>query len=280
MFSRIILFPIIIAAAVVLYLMIFYYRDYYPPIFIVLVLLTTSVLMVEQKINEWWAGKRKMSADPSLRNFLYTYIPYYKGLTPQQRKDYEHELEKYMLKADFFAKLSDDLPDDIKALACIYPAIFSYQTGINLSKKYKTVVFYPHPFLTPDFSEEVHVSETNLEDGVFIYAIEHLHMGYRGSHFFNVAIYETACAWLNEHLEGRIVKEKCPDREEIFKLGTYGDDELSRYFGMPPANDAALLIHHFFVFPENLKKAMPELYESLVDIFGDYHVLTNKPIIY
>jgi Mlc titration factor MtfA (ptsG expression regulator) len=280
MLSRIIILPFVVAAGVILYLMIFNYRPDYPTVFIVLVFIITGILMGERRINEWWTDKRKRTSDPSLVNFLFNYVPYYRGLTPPSRKEFEHQLERYITRTDFFAKLSEELPDDIKVLACIYPTVLSYQTGIDLSKKYRTVVFYVHPFLTPEYSEEVHISEVNAEDGVFIFSIEHLQMGYRGSGFFNVAIYETAKAWLGEHIQGKNITERCPEREEVMSLAPYGDDELKRYCGMLPDNCSALLIHHFFVFPEELERKNPDVYNFLIGILGDHHVLSKKSFLY
>ena len=279
MLSRYILLPILLAAGVILYLMVFQFRPNYPPIFIGLIMAAAGVLMLERAINNWWLEKNPPTSDPALVNFLYNYIPYYRGLPPNLRKDYERLLEKIISKTEFYSRAGSDLSDALKALCCIYPAVFSFQTQTQLIKKFNTVVFYGHPFLTPNFPDQVHVSEVDFEDGVYIYTIDHLQLGYRGSAYFNTALYEAAKVWLSKYEGAETVREISPSVAEVLEASDYGEKELSAYCGMLPDDSTALLIHHFFTFPEQIERLYPEAYKKLTEILGDYHVLSKRPVI-
>ena len=280
MFSRIIMLPFGLLAAFSLYMMAFNQDFFYTITLSGSVVVIAAVLMLEKQINLWWTAKKPPKTHPALKNFLYSYIPFYRGLTVPQRTEFERRLELAESRMEVYSKTEQDLTDDVKTLSCIYPVILDFQTELKLDKKYHHVVLYGHPFLSPERMEHVHVSEFNHEDGVYIYCLEHLQLGFRSTQFFNIALYEAANAFLSLYKEGGEIKKHCKDRSQIFDLGSWTEKELAAYCGELPDVLPALLIHHFFIFPEKVKEKFPEAFKTLTGIFGDYHVLSEKPFVY
>ncbi|TVQ42365.1 MAG: hypothetical protein EA362_13360 [Saprospirales bacterium] len=272
--------PFGLLAAFSLYMMIFYQDFFYTITMSGSVIVIAGVLMLEKQINLWWTSKKPPKTDPQLKNFLYNYIPFYRGLAVPQRIEFERRLEIAESRMEVYSKTEEDISDDVKTLSCIYPIILDFRTELKLDKKYHHVVLYGHPFLSPERMEHVHVSEFNQEDGVYIYSLEHLQLGFRSTQFFNIALYEAANAFLSLYKQGYKIDNLCGDSSQIFELGSWSEKELAAYCGELPDVLPALLIHHFFIFPEKVKKQYPLAYETLSGIFGDYHVLSEKPFVF
>lgn len=278
MLSRYFLFPLIIAAGVLLYLMVWHYHPQYAYALIGVAFAITALLLIEDHINLWWTKKHPPKIDPGLKSFMMSYIPFYRGLPIDLREEFERDLELLERRMDFFAKTTEDLSDEIKALCCIYPTIFGFQkSSIDLSKKFKTVVLYLHPFLTPNIPDEVHVSELDTEDGVYIYTIDHLHLGFKSRHFFNIALYEAAQAFLYVSNKTEEFKEVCPKLSDLLKIGDYDSEELKIFCGILPDKTEAILIHHYFTYPELIQRHFPEAFKKLENEFGTYHILSQNP---
>lgn len=280
MLSRIIMFPFVIIAGYNLYQMVFDYRDHYPVIFIVCILIIAAIIMIEPQINLWWVKKKPPKTDPGLKNFLYNYIPFYRGLPHKLRGEFEIELALNEYRFEIFSKTDKDLSDDLKTLCCIYPTILDYNHQMGLSKKFSRAAIYAHPFLSPLNMEEVHISELHTEDGLFVYTFEHLQLGFRSPEFFNIALYEPAKAFLFMSEFREKLSPLCPDLEEILEAGPYDKTKLKAYCGVLPDDPEALLIHHFFTFPEKIKELAPDAFELLLEIFGDHHILSRNTVLF
>ena len=279
MFSRLLMFPFGLAAGFSLYMMAFNQNFFYADILIGSILVIAGLFMVENQINLWWAKKNPPKTDPALKNFLYNYIPFYRGLPVPMRTEFERRLDIAESRIEVYSKTEKDLSDDVKILSCIYLTILDFNQRLGLEKKFNHIVLYGHPFLSPERMENVHVSEFNKEDGVFIYSLEHLQLGFRSTQFFNIALYEAANAFLTLYKEREKIDILCDDRPKIYGLGIWSENELAAFCGELPDILPSVLIHNFFIFPEKVKELYPEAYSALVDIFGDYHVLSNKPML-
>jgi Mlc titration factor MtfA (ptsG expression regulator) len=279
MFSRILMLPFGLVAAFSLYTLVFNQDFFYTIILSGSILVIAGIFMVEKQINFWWSKKNPPKTDAALKNFLYNYIPFYRGLPVPMRTEFERRLDMAESRIEVYSKTEEDLSDDVKILSCIYPTILDFKHNLGLWKKFNHVVLYGHPFLSPERMEKVHISEFNKEDGVYIYSLEHLQLGFRNTNFFNIALYEAANAFLSLYPDRHKIHELCSDRDRIFNLGVWSIEELEAYCGELPDQLASILIHHFYIFPEKVKTDHQQAYEILVEIFGDYHVLTNKPII-
>lgn len=280
MLSRIIMLPFILTGGFSLYKMFFDYSDIYAFIFSGCVLMIAAILMIEPQLNVWWVEKKPPKTDPSLRNFLYNYIPFYRGLTYELRLQFEQMLAKNEYRFEVISKTDKDLSADIKTLSCIYPTILDFNHQLGLAKKVSRVALYAHPFLSPVEMEHVHVSELDFEDGIYVYTIEHLQLGFKSNRFFNIALYEPAKAFLMLSDYREKIAPVCPEIEEILTAGPYDSKALQAFCGLLPDDREALLIHHFFNHPDEVKKLFPEAFPILKEIFGDHHLLSKNPLLY
>ncbi|HRI00729.1 MAG TPA: hypothetical protein PK006_06720 [Saprospiraceae bacterium] len=189
--GRMLTIPLILVAIGLIYLG---FNNDEPNLYLIMptVLGAVALLIFRNQINTWSLSKWPMALESEEKIWLSSFFLPYKNLKGDQLKQFEEELAFQMYNAEFIPMGLEILPHELKLMSFAPKVFFKIHKIKNVNKLFIRVALYPHPFITPDF-ENVHISETNNEDGLLIFSLEQLQASYLfPNKFFNTAFYEWA----------------------------------------------------------------------------------------
>ena len=256
--SRILAMPFIIGALYVLYVTFVSQQTEHSYLLLPIGACLAAIYALHHQINLWWIKRFPQPFDQGIREMLFRCFPPYLEMSNPERMQFEQDLEIYLMQREFIGKEVESIPDDVKYCLCAYPVYFSQGGLKDVWYKYSRFVLYPHPFLSPTYNEDVHVSEHQREDGVFIFSIEQLIPGlFQPSVNYNIAMHEYAAVLLGERAFN---KASIPDQDHwgaMAKVGYPSKEQLEAYLGLPQNNSVQVLLTHFVSNKDLFKKRMP-----------------------
>lgn len=185
-----------------------------------LVLLGVMNYVFQPQIDYWWFEKMKPTLDPMEHRFLEKHLAFYRSLADEEKEEFGRECIRFNHNKEYILQGVPSLPADLKIAVAAYATSLRYAFRLKEEdpfSKIERVVFYPHPFMSPDI-DEVHASETHYEDGVWIFSLEQLIPGVtQPKKFFNILVYEMAV----------VLIEDFPDFQK--ELSKYTREEIDSY---------------------------------------------------
>jgi hypothetical protein len=129
-------------------------------------------------------------------------------------------------------------------------------------------VIYKHPFPSPKF-KFLHTAETDIEDGVIIFSLEHAEAAFlQPEQFYNVAWYAYAEAFVKAY-----PNEDYPEIDDdtwsiIEKVQGLTQEKIMNTLGYESVDILPILISSYFYDAKKLASLNPTLHRSLQDIFS------------
>ena len=268
--SRILSLPIALTILGILYLS--YELGYQGAMIWILVplVIATAVVIFQGQIDFWWNERNPVELDPPISAWLKKYDPYYKSLHPDQRQKYDNRLVMYMHGRAFASVGSEHhaVPDDIQAI------VASNAVKMMMSKKdyllgdMDRVYLYKHPFPTPRY-QFLHTVETDIEEGVFIFSLEHLIPGMiNPEEHYNIAMHGYAEAFQRVFPKEDFTYLDHITWEQLEELGHHSQDKILKTIGFNKTDIPTVVINYFFTHPRRFNSMFPDVFDRLVRQFG------------
>jgi len=239
-----------------------------------------AIYSLHPQIDWWWAQTHPPVMDDKLRVWVRKVSPFYNTLNEAERTKFETRVMLYLMANEFLLKSPKEdgtMPDDLKALFAI-PQVeltFFMPDGDNDNwrfKKFERLVFYPHPFPTPNFPT-LHHSELETTDGVVIANLQKVISWIQdaGNQFSNLH-YEYAKIFLmalpKHGLYDALPSMKDFGWEDLEKIFNMDQETIGEHVGLANIDPRAVLIQSFFTKNAQLNAVRPDLFERLYSIFG------------
>ena len=268
--SRILSLPIALSILTVLYVS--YELEYQNAMIWILfpLVIATAVVIFQGQIDFWWNERNPVPLDPPISDWLKKYDPYYTSLDPNQRQNYDNRLVMYMQGRAFVSvgREHHDVPNDIQAI------IASNAVKMLISKKdyllgdMDRIYLYKHPFPTPRH-QFLHTVETDIEDGVFIFSLEHLVPGMiNPKEHYNIAMHGFAEAFQRVFPKEDFTYLDQITWDQIQEVGYHSKDKILKTIGFNQTDITTVAINHFFTHPRRFNLMIPAAYERLIRQFG------------
>jgi len=268
--SRILSLPIALSILTVLYVS--YELEYQNAMIWILfpLVIATAVVIFQGQIDFWWNERNPVPLDPPISDWLKKYDPYYTSLDPNQRQNYDNRLVMYMQGRAFVSvgREHHDVPNDIQAI------IASNAVKMLMSKKdyllgdMDRIYLYKHPFPTPRH-QFLHTVETDIEDGVFIFSLEHLVPGMiNPKEHYNIAMHGFAEAFQRVFPKEDFTYLDQITWDQIEEVGYHSKDKILKTIGFNQTDITTVAINHFFTHPRRFNLMIPAAYERLIRQFG------------
>ena len=165
---------------------------------IILVLL----YLFQPQINYWWLSKYPVDLYEKILKMLNKTNTFYRNLDSKQKKDFENRVSLYAEGNAFMSKGMDqdfDVPYDVKMMTAQIPVTMMWNKKDQYIKAFERIVIYKHPFPSPKF-QFLHTAETDIEDGVIIFSLEHAEAAFlQPGQFYNVAWHAYAEAFVKAY---------------------------------------------------------------------------------
>ncbi|HXA00593.1 MAG TPA: zinc-dependent peptidase [Cytophagaceae bacterium] len=213
--------------------------------------------------------------NPSQREILDNYFPYYNNLNSDQKKEFERRLKYFLLDKEFIGRKMPEVTEEMKTLvgACAVQITFGYKP-LKLSN-FPQIILYPSQYYSR-YTKKNHRGEVNA-NGIIVLSWEHFLKGYKiPNDGFNLGLHEMAHAL---KLEDAISQEEFAfidhdDLNDFYKKSTVefkkirlGEKSFIRkYAAINREEFFAVCIEQFFEQPAEFKEALPELYLSLCQL--------------
>ncbi len=268
--SRILSLPIALSILTVLYVS--YELEYQNAMIWILVplVIASAVVIFQGQIDFWWNERNPVPLDPPISDWLKKYDPYYTSLETNQRQNYDNRLVMYMQGRAFVSvgREHHDVPNDIQAI------IASNAVKMLISKKdyllgdMDRIYLYKHPFPTPRH-QFLHTVETDIEDGVFIFSLEHLVPGMiNPKEHYNIAMHGFAEAFQRVFPKEDFTYLDQITWDQIEEVGYHSKDKILKTIGFNQTDITTVAINHFFTHPRRFNLMIPAAYERLIRQFG------------
>lgn len=268
--SRILSLPIALSILSILYVS--YELGYQDAMIWILIplIVATAVIIFQGQIDFWWNEKNPVKLDPPISAWLNKYEPYYKSLHPNQRQNYDNRLVMYMQGRAFASVGSEhhSVPTDIQAI------VASNAVKMMMSKKdyllgdMDRIYLYKHPFPTPRY-QFLHTVETDIEDGVFIFSLEHLIPGMiNPEKHYNIAMHGYVEAFQRVFPKEDFTYLDQITWEQLQQVGFHSQDKILKTIGFNRTDITTVAINHFFTHPRRFSSILPEAYSRLERQFG------------
>ena len=181
---------------------------------------------------------------------------WYANADEQVRRLIGDRMQRWIMRKDFINKNDQDAPEDVKYILAYYASLLTLQQEEFSFKNIDRIAFYHHPFLSPSFPDDAHISELEKEDGTIIISVPHLLKGHLEKGYYNIGLHVMAEAFAHEYL-----KENIQWPEDIWNqlesISNISRDALEAYIGLPVNDPWPVAVHHqvTYVHP-NIKEVL------------------------
>ena len=268
MFVRRLMVPLALWIMVVLYLAFVEERQGVMIWVIPPALLLMVVYIFTHQLNYWYVQRYRPTLDDPLRQFVHRLIPWVIRLEPEVQQRLEERLVEHMEGADYTGMALDTIPEEAKAAVSLAAVIISWQQEKVMLSPFERVVFYKHPFPSPNY-QFLHASETDFTDHVQIYSLEQLMAAWlRPDRFINVAYYEwgRVFQYLFDH---KSYPASSPERwHALTRISSQSLDQWKKFTGFEELDFWGVATACFFCFPQRMLETEPTLFQNIREIYG------------
>ena len=240
-------------------------RDY-SFLLIPLGVLLAVTFVLQHQIDSWWIRRSDQALDSELKSILNSRFHGF-NRTFSGNPYTEKDLIVFTHDCEFIGKGLESVPDDIKHLIASHAFYFGNHTHTKWPGHYNRIALYSHPFISPQYQDQVHSVECHKQDGVIIFSMEQLLSGLnQPGQFYNIAVHGFADAFFNLYpiniaLEDEVIWKRLRDNLQI------DPTEIRAIVGLEDFSALIPLAHYFIFFPKKTARAFPEC-QALFDVIN------------
>lgn len=267
-FSYLLAMPLAITALAILYLS--WERDpgvswYLIPLVILLVL----IYAFSPQLDWWWARRNPPELEPALRHVLNKSVPFYMNLDPEGKERFRNRVAWTESALNFMPQGMETVPADVRFAVAASAAQVSFGVEDFLFEPYENIVLYKHPFPSPQYPEDWHSSEIFDEDGVLMFSVQHLVMGFlTPAQYFPSGLYEYVRLFRRKYPERSYPLPDAIDEDTMVKISNFPMESVQKWIGLTHVDKFGLAGAYYFAYPTRFQQHWPEGYAQLKILFG------------
>lgn len=233
------------------------------------VILAGSTLIMKREIDLWLMQKGRGTLTEKEVSFLKDSFALMKFLPDESRTIFYKKIHLFKLDKEIVSQYPDErIPHQAVLLCGAYASFFDSKPEVVRSPlpENPVYVFYGHPFPSPAYMKNLHITEHHAEDGALLFSVPHLIKGNENPvQFLNIALYETWKAAGRDHAGFADL----PDLRELCRFGGYSLPDLEKYIGLPKEviDAESLAVSLYFSQPAKFIRAFPDSGKQMADRF-------------
>lgn len=230
--------------------------------------LLAIVWVLSPQINWWWYQRYPPDVAAPIRQFLFQY-PFYQRLPEAEKKRFRSRIALFIMGSDFIPQIMKEVPEDVKAIVAANAVTLTFGKKDFLFPRFENIIINPKPLPTLQYPEKYHASEIYEPDGAVLFSAEQLVRGFLESNrYFNIGLYEYAKVFRISYPNHAYPKFDESIWESLERISGFSKAWIEQWINLPDIDPVAVSIAHFFTFPEQFLKELPEVYEKYRMIFG------------
>ena len=277
--SKILAIPGIIGFAAFLYITWFKNEDYalYMVPFIIYLI---GIYFLQPAIDWWWYQKYPPDVEAPLRKIFEQRLSYYQRLSEENKQKFRTRVALYIEANDFRPQVIEEIPEDVKGIVAANIVQLTFGQKDYLLNIFERIVIYPGTFPTIQYPKHFHASEIFAEDGVLLFAMDHLMPGtLHADQYFNIGLYEYAKVFRLSRPEVAypdLSEDLWADFESISR---FPRKKVEEFVGLENLDVWAVSVVFFFSFPERFKTQLSDLYQTHSNLFNQHPAKLEEPVI-
>jgi hypothetical protein len=229
------------------------------------------VLLISIKhIDFWYLNKYPIKLDQKVTDLLEKYIPFYNQLDEADKSEYHIRLSKYIFSRSFKSVGSElkDVPYDIRAMIATNAVQLAFHQKDYLIGDFDHIYIYKHPFGSPKF-QFLHTVETEVEDGVIIYSLEHLIPGITNPElYYNIGMHGMVEAYIKANPAAPFPPKLNADWLDILAISGHSQKHILATIGFENVDLLVVLATCYFSYPQAFEKRLPALSKEFDLLFN------------
>lgn len=228
------------------------------------------IYLFSPQINYWWLKRTPIPVDAKVISLIEKTNPFYRSLNEEDKQLFRNRITLYSEGCAFIAKGMDqdfDVPYDIKMMTAQVPVSLMWHKKDVLMRGFERIVVYKHAFPSPKF-KFLHTAETDIEDGVIIFSLEHTEAAYKEPHnFYNPAWHAYAEAFVKNNPKLSYENYNESSWDIITKATGFEKKRILDILGFKSTDILPVLITTYFLNKKALKSADVQIYNSIDQLF-------------
>lgn len=222
----------------------------------------------QYQIDIWWTRRNAPDVDDEMRGLLSAHSAFYAALSKEDREIFDWRMGVFVVTKEFIPQGLKKIPDDAKFICAFYATWLTWYRGDHLMSPFDRVVFYIHPFMTPNYPDQVHIYEVEQVDGTTILSLNHFMLGFKEpQNYYSTGLH---CA-----LEIYLSLNGTPDFDlpgdiwsRLESISTINREKLEAYTGMAQEDPWPVVLYHALVYPEKFALSESSVYRGVTDYLG------------
>ena len=244
------------------------------------VILMALIYVLSPQINWWWYQRHPPELKPKIRLLITRHLPYYQKLVESEQERFRKRVALYMEANDFMPQGMETVPEDLQAIAAACAVQLTFGQKDFLLPRFEHVIFYPHPFPSPQYPKNFHSSEIYEEDGVILFSAEQLLPGFLQPYqYYNIGLHEYAKAFVRSYPEVEFPKIEAAAWPALERVSGFSQAAIQKWINLDPIPIQPVSIAHFFTFPRQFQEVLPELYKQYARIFNQSPAREATPVL-
>jgi Mlc titration factor MtfA (ptsG expression regulator) len=234
------------------------------------VVLMMLVFVFSPQINWFWWKRFTPALYTFEKEWLMQHSAFYCQLDSPQKQKFEKRVFLFQKSVIFEVKGLESVPRDFISAISSQQVMLTFGEAQYLTEPFERFIIYRTHFPSPLMPTR-HASEVHAGDGVVIFAGDQLLFSLKEREkFFNVGIYELAKIYQLQRKEKEFPLLNLEDKASLDSIAPYTREAAESQCQQPLEDDFAYAVHHFFQFPKEFQRKLPQLYCSLGVTLGAF----------
>lgn len=272
--------PFLFGSLYILYRM-WQYEERSFELLIPLVLIGVIIYLFEPQLNWWWMQRYPPKIDEKMQMLLQKHNSFYQQLSLEEKKRFRIRMSLYM-KAKEYRPFGgpESIPSDVRGFIAAAAIQITFGQKNYLLEPFDHILIYPGAFPSPQHPTHLHTNEHYAEDGVIMFAVKGVMDSVRHSpRAYHIIIHEFATIFEEVYLDKVFPDLPANIWETLEAMSAMNQQFVDHSIGLPDTPVRPVSIHHFFVFPQKFKAALPEVYAAYIKIFNLDPLEGHEPVV-
>ena len=229
-----------------------------------------AIWLFQGQIDHWYLESYPPNLDDEIKAWLGQYDSFYQQLSLGHQKRMEQRIALYVQGRSFQIIRSrdmEDLPYDISCFIAAQAVKLTLHQEDYLHGDLDRIYVHSPPFSEPNH-QQLHTVETQIEDGVLLFALHYLLKGMtHPSQYFPIGLYGYADAYVKVHPEHPWPDTCAFNWREIEALSGFTKQAILSALGYTAIDLLPVYIAYLFLKPTYLEQINAAVYQRLTSIF-------------
>ena len=236
-----------VSVALSAYFIFFKDRDDFLYLFAISLIVLILTYIFQFQLDQLMTRGVPQSIPGPMRSMLLNTAPHFASLPIDQKKMMEDRMRRWIIKKEFINQNKQDAPEDVKYIMAYYAILLTLHQSNYMYDGIDRIVFYHHPFLTPEYPEDVHIVEVEPKDGTIIISVPDLLKGHLEKGYYNLALHASAIAFKEKYIQQPVV---WTDNiwERLEQISSIDHNRLEDYIGVPVTDPWPVAVHHQLMY--------------------------------